>query len=352
MELSIVIPVLDEAETLPGLLADLARESEIAMEVLVVDGGSADASCDVAQRSLASHGLRGQVLVSERGRGRQLNCGAAKAQGEWLLFLHADSRFPDAGVLRQSVDRVGKQADNPDRLMVAGHFSLDFELASEQQDRLAYRFYRAKARSGRSGTIHGDQGFLVRADDFRSLGGFRQDLPVMEDSSFAENLRRTGTWLLLPGRIVTSTRRFQAEGLVERQTLNALMMNFLAIGWLDFVLQAPDLYRRQSRTARLDLLPFFELIHDLLAVLPGARRREVWLATGRYVRGQAWQIGFYLDCRNGRQRWTTWIDRWFLPCTHHVIGDLLSAALVRAWFGWTRQRLRRRFSRTGGAGNG
>lgn len=340
VELSIVVPVLDEETTLPGLLTDLAAQQDVDFELLLVDGGSADQTRQVAAGHLQRCGLNGTVLDCARGRGRQLNYGAARASGDWLLFLHADSRLPATGLCRRSLDFMQQQGRLNPGTVLAGHFFLEFA-AADGATAGAYAFYQAKARSGRPGTIHGDQGFLLRADDFHRLGGFREDLPVMEDCAFAETLRAKGEWLLLPERIVTSPRRFVVEGLVERQTLNALLMNFLAIGWLDFIHQAPALYRQQSKTSHLDLLPFFDLIDLLLAHMPAGRRRAIWLATGRYVRRQLWQIGFYLDLRSGRQYWTGWCERRLLPITEHVWGNRLAAWLVRLWFYSKRARLRR-----------
>jgi hypothetical protein len=72
------------------------------------------------------------------------------------------------------------------------------------------------------------------------LGGFDETLELLEDNRFAEAVRKEGGWLLLPAEIVTSARRFETEGLAERQTLNALLMNFAAIGWDAFFRLAPD----------------------------------------------------------------------------------------------------------------
>ena len=220
-------------------------------------------------------------------------------------------------------------------------FSLSFEVPDGQKG-FGLNYYETKARLGRVGCIHGDQGMLMKRSFFDRIGPFREDLPVMEDTSLAEVIRDQGQWVLLPGEIVTSARRFQTEGLKARQTLNALMMNFLTIGWLDFFAHAPELYRRQDKSATLDLKPFFQLVRELLRQLPLRDRMRLWLATGRYVRGQAWQLGLMLDCRrscragdlNSLQNcsWLNRFDRWFDPVTDNLVGNVLSAGLVRAWF--------------------
>jgi hypothetical protein len=143
---------------------------------------------------------------------------------------------------------------------------------------------------------------------------------------------------------VTSARRFRAEGLKARQTLNALMMNFLVIGLPEFFVRAPDLYRRQDRTQPLQLRPFFRLARDLLGELPLRRRWAVWLATGEFVRSQAWQIGLALDCRKAyrhgcgtvpeERRWLDFFDRWFDPLTDHGLGRAITVLLVWGWSSW------------------
>jgi len=174
------------------------------------------------------------------------------------------------------------------------------------------------------------------------VGPFREDLPVMEDTTLAEQIRNQGEWLLLPGEIFTSARRFATEGWRARQTLNALMMNFLAIGWLDFFARAPEVYQQQDKTKPLQLAPFFRFIDELLSVMSARQRRSLWLATGAYVRGQAWQLGLALDCRKAYKKnaehlqrpgpCLNWFDRWFDPLTNHRVGCAVTALLVRLWF--------------------
>lgn len=342
-DLSIIIPTLNEAQNLPGLLADLSAQNRLAFEVIVADGGSDDTTLIKAQEWFAAGRLSGSCLTTERGRGRQLNAGAGLARADWLLFLHADSRLDGPDQLHQALDHLKKIQRDTDEDEVAGRFAIRFDLPADRKT-FGYFFYETKARLGRPGCIHGDQGMMLPATYFHRTGPFREDLPVMEDTTLAERIRGTGRWVLLPRVLITSARRFETEGLSARQTLNALMMNFLAIGWDDFFVQAPQVYRQQARTAPLQLTPFFTLISDLLAQLPSRRRRQLWLATGAYVRGQAWQIGLACDCRAAFKAstdadplagsWLPWFDRWFDPLTDHAPGRILTALLVRLWFAW------------------
>src|ERR1700674_5517741 len=81
-------------------------------------------------------------------------------------------------------------------------------------------------RHGRRECTHGDQGFLLRRGFFNAVGPFEESLPMLAETRFAEAVRNRGEWLLLPAEIQTSARRFEIEGLRERQTLNAIITNF------------------------------------------------------------------------------------------------------------------------------
>jgi rSAM/selenodomain-associated transferase 2 len=342
-ELSIIIPTLNEVENLPLLLSDLERQKGLYCEVIVADGGSVDGTSQFADDFFVAERLPGTCLVGTSGRGRQLNTGVLAANSDWLLFLHADSRLAGDSQLQEALDFIQSHQRQASSDSSAGRFVLRFDSPSAEES-FGLFYYEAKASLGRPGCIHGDQGLLLTKDFFQRVGPFRQDLPVMEDTSLAEKIRTTGQWLVLPGEIVTSARRFQIEGLKARQTLNALMMNFLAIGWLEFFAKAPDIYRQQDRTQPLQLLPFFRLIKELFDEMPISKRWGIYLATGGYVRSQAWQIGLALDCRKTYRQglevnhqsyyWLNWFDRWFDPLTNHCIGRTLTALLVRAWFAW------------------
>jgi len=342
-DLSIIIPTLNEAEALPLLLADLICQQGVVLEVIVADGGSDDATRQIADDLFASGKLTGICLVGPRGRGRQLNAGAGAASSDWLLFLHADSRLVDTNLLRNALEFMLNHQQTHSAIASAGHFPLRFDV-NDGNPVLGLFFHEVKAALGRPGCIHGDQGMLLNRTFFNRVGPFREDLPVMEDTSLAEKIREMGEWLLLPGELITSARRFRSEGFRERQTLNALMMNFLMINWPEFIVRAPAIYRQQDQTQPLQLLPFFRLINDLLEDMPRSRRWSIWMATGAYVRSQAWQLGLAMDCRKvslkdeqGLSRpgvWLNFFDRWFDPMTNHLLGRGMTALLVWLWFRW------------------
>jgi rSAM/selenodomain-associated transferase 2 len=335
--LSIIIPTRNEAATLPLLLTDLAAQADVDLEVLISDGGSTDGTAALARAELARLGMRGAVLEGSSGRGRQLNRGALQAKGEWLLFLHADSRLPDPAALAKALADLRSVADP----RVAGHFRLRFELPATARA-FGYHLCELKARLGLPGTIHGDQGFLLSAGVFRELGGFREDLPVLEDTLLAERIRKAGGWRLLPAELVTSPRRFQTEGFRQRQTVNALLMNFAAIGWEEPLRRAPDVYRDQERTGPLQPARFYPLVDALLRGLPRATRLRLWYQTGGYVRGNAWQLALWRTARRswrqGRLEETETahaiekFQSWFEPLTDHPPGRALAGFLTWLWF--------------------
>lgn len=333
-QLTVVVPTLNEAVALPLLLEDLAAQTGVVLEVLVSDGGSTDGTPQLATTEMARLGVQGAVLTGAPGRGRQLNLGASRARGSWLLFVHADSRMPAPETLRSALSRLAGAGSR----QVAGHFALRFALP-EDVDPLPYRYCEIKARLGLPGTIHGDQGFLLSTFFFRELGGFREDLPVLEDTLLAEQIRSRGEWHLLPGEVVTSPRRFLVEGFRQRQTLNALLMNFALTGWFEPLQRAPEVYLAHDRSRPLQLAPFYRLLDRLLNQLPLKSRLRLWYRTGEFVRSNAWQLQLWRMMRRGR------LDaepspavavnnfrRRFDLLTAHPPGRLLAALLTWTWF--------------------
>jgi len=201
--ISVIVPTLDEAGQLDGALDSLAAPADAAreLEVIVVDGGSTDATCEIASR----HGAR--VVASPAGRGAQMNLGAEQARADLLLFLHADTRLPAewTGHVHQTLAASHT---------VGGAFRLTFD-----DRRLSLRLVEAGA-NWRSIHLHlpyGDQALFLRRTVFHELGGFR-DLPVMEDYEFVTRLRKRGRIAIAPASVRTSSRRCLNRG-VWRTTL-------------------------------------------------------------------------------------------------------------------------------------
>ncbi|TWT60347.1 TIGR04283 family arsenosugar biosynthesis glycosyltransferase [Rubinisphaera italica] len=203
MDISIVIPALNEAERI-GRLIDSLRNlpdfGELNCEIIVVDGGSQDETFEAAKNA-------DLVLKSSRGRAIQQNTGTEQARGEILLFLHADCELT-AGTLLDAKSQLVKPG------VIAGCFSQKIDAAS-------YR-YRAMEWGNRQrvrwlGWSYGDQGLYLKRDIFNSLGGFPQE-PFLEDLIFSKRLRKLGRIAVSRQKIIVSPRRWQKQGLF-RQTL-------------------------------------------------------------------------------------------------------------------------------------
>lgn len=340
-QLSVIVPVLNEVSLLPELFAILAGQRNVDLEVIISDGGSTDGTGELVGRLAAECPLPVSLVTGGGGRGRQMNAGAARSRGATLLFLHADSTFADDLALRRGVDALNAAIAARGTERVAGHFALRFRRADERPS-LAYYFYACKARLDRRECTHGDQGLLLRRDFFREVGPFDESLPMVAETRLADTVRERGEWLLLPAELLTSARRFETEGLRERQTLNAILMNFAAMGWEPFFREIPQLYRNQDRTCRLQLFPILRGINGLMNALPPKERLSLWYTTGAYVRRNAWQLAYFLDVRRNFRRGLppgkgdtpllACYDRHLDRLTDHPPGRLAAAGLTWLWF--------------------
>jgi rSAM/selenodomain-associated transferase 2 len=193
--LSIVIPTLDEAENLTAVLQNAAATCP-GVELIVVDGGSRDGSPKIAERH---PGVR--LLRSARGRAVQMNTGAAIAEGDVLLFLHADTRLP-SGAGSAILAAMG------DPGVVGGRFDVRLDTS-----RLLLRAVAVfmNLRSRLTGIATGDQAIFVRRSIFTALGGF-PDIPLMEDVEFSRRLKRAGRLAHLRLLATASARKWEREG--------------------------------------------------------------------------------------------------------------------------------------------
>lgn len=209
MRTAIVIPTLDEA---PSLAACLAAARDGSDEIVVADGGSADGTRELA----ASLGAR--VVTSPPGRGVQLNRGAAAADAELLLFLHADTVLGSGAVAAaRSAVRSGA---------VGGGFRVRFD-SPRQVFRLGERIVDLRTRATRLPL--GDQAQFATRDAFAALGGFRE-WPILEDLDFALRLRHHGRVAILGPPVVTAARRFVQRGIARTVATNWLIWALYAGG--------------------------------------------------------------------------------------------------------------------------
>lgn len=192
--LSIIVPVLDEANGIAASLVALAPLRARGHEVIVVDGGSADDTLALCA------GRADAVIVAQRGRARQMNAGAAQAHGDVLLFLHADTTLPDradACIARALME--GAQW---------GRFDVKIEGASTMFPSIAALM---NLRSRWTGIATGDQAMFVRRELFQHIGGF-PDQPLMEDVELSRRLRTNAKPSCLRERVLTSGRRWEHGG--------------------------------------------------------------------------------------------------------------------------------------------
>ena len=203
--LSVIIPTLNEAENLPRTLKIVQTAANV--EAIVVDGGSRDATVEVAAA------LGATVLVATGGRAQQMNVGAAAANGRILLFLHADTELP------HDFDELVQQTLFK-RHVVAGAFDLKIDGANPW---LRVVEGGVNVRSRWFQMPYGDQAIFLKASVFHAIGGF-PELPIMEDFVMMQTLKRRGKIAIAPAVVLTSGRRWQKLGVCRTTLINQLII--------------------------------------------------------------------------------------------------------------------------------
>ena len=204
---SVIVPVLDDVRSLERALESLGDDSRV--EIIVVNAG------ERTRPIIALEHAKPQVrwLRSLPGRGRQMNVGARLAHGDWLLFLHADTRLPAGWI--EELERAGRRSS-----AVGGSFS--FRLDSDR--RWARALERGVAARVRWLNLpYGDQALFVRREVFAALGGYRE-LPLMEDVEFVRRMRRKGQLHHSTLPAVTSARRWDTDGWIRRSVENVILV--------------------------------------------------------------------------------------------------------------------------------
>lgn len=216
--ISIVVPMLNEAAALPALLAHLADWCGRGCEIVLVDGGSDDDS--VARARAAGF----PVTAAARGRARQMNAGARACSGAILLFLHADTRLPEAAdaMVRAALAGApnGQAAQSPgdsSRALPSRRARNTpawgrFDVCIDGRPRML-RVVAAlmNLRSRLTGIATGDQALFVRREIFEAVGGFPEQ-PLMEDVELSRRLLRVSRPACLRARVTTSGRRWEERG--------------------------------------------------------------------------------------------------------------------------------------------
>ncbi|MEM1361525.1 MAG: TIGR04283 family arsenosugar biosynthesis glycosyltransferase [Pseudomonadota bacterium] len=210
--LTVVIPTLNSAQSLPGCVAPLYEGifAGLIRELIVTDGGSHDDTTQIAEA------LGARVLTGPAGRGGQLSRGTAMVESPWVLVLHADTQLSHGWA-----DRVYQHmAQHPSK---AGYFWLRFD-ATGMAAAIVARW--ANLRSALFGLPYGDQGFLVPRKALAAKGGY-PDLPLMEDVALAKQFR--GALCPLGAIAVTSAERYLSEGWLRRGSRNlTLLLRYLS----------------------------------------------------------------------------------------------------------------------------
>ena len=207
---SVVIPTLNEAKYVEHTLASVEIQSG-PKEVIVVDGGSTDDTPECAARQGA------RVITARQGRARQMNAGAARARGDVLLFLHADTTLPP-----DALASVWQALSDP--RVQAGTFRLRFD-----RDHWLLRFYALATHLRWRRFCYGDRGLFVRRTAFETLGGY-PDWPLFEDLELADRLHRYGSFRYLPLTVTTAARRFVREGPLRQQVRNFVLWTHYLCG--------------------------------------------------------------------------------------------------------------------------
>jgi rSAM/selenodomain-associated transferase 2 len=197
MRLAIIIPVLNDAEQLAGLLETLQRVRCAGHTIIVADGGSEDGSVDIAQ-PLADH-----VIHSRHGRAVQMNAGALQADADILLFLHADSRIGT-----DAIDMMLRQLQAGARW---GWFRVRLSGRAPLL-RVIETFMNLRSRM--TGIATGDQCLFVQRDLFLAAGEY-PDIELMEDIALCKTLRRLARPVCIPATVTTSSRRWESHGILS-----------------------------------------------------------------------------------------------------------------------------------------
>lgn len=227
-KITVVIPVWNESDGISELISHLKEaESGYLEEIVVSDGGSTDGTAEAAR----SAGAR--VIHSPRkGRAAQMNAGAAAAMGDILYFLHADTLPPDGF---DSIILSELRGDT-----AAGCFRLRFD-----ETRPALQFYSHFTRLHSRFLRFGDQSLFLRRKLFQKIGGFREELIVMEDQEIFHRIRNEGNIVVASEEVITSARKYRENGYLRLQLLFTLI-------WAGYYLGIPQdklasFYKRRIR---------------------------------------------------------------------------------------------------------
>jgi len=204
--ISVIIPTLNSAATLPDCLAVLIEglQAGLIREVILSDGGSTDATLEIAD------GAGATIVTGAPSRGGQLARGAVQVQGDWLLFLHSDTLLP-TGWASLVADHITQQTG-------PAYFHLTFD-ANGMAPKIVAGW--ANLRSFLFALPYGDQALLISRADYAAAGGY-PDIPLMEDVALMRALKnRAGLRpVALPASVKTNAARYETSGWFRRGARN------------------------------------------------------------------------------------------------------------------------------------
>jgi rSAM/selenodomain-associated transferase 2 len=207
--ISVIIPVLNEAQQIQGAIASASTPST---EIIVVDGGSTDGTVPLAES------LGVTVISSPQGRACQMNAGAKVVTGDILVFLHADTRLPQG--FEVLIFRALSQPTSKGHLPIAGAFAVRID-APQPTFRWIER--GVNWRSHFFQMPYGDQALFSRASVFQEMGGF-PELSIMEDFELVRRLKKRGSIVVIDTPVLTSARRWLQTGIWQTTCINQLVI--------------------------------------------------------------------------------------------------------------------------------
>jgi rSAM/selenodomain-associated transferase 2 len=212
---SIIVPVLNEADQINPLIEHIHNQGFGPLyEVIVVDGDPQGGTVRIIQDKDVI------AITTEKGRGRQMNAGAAVARGEILIFLHADTKLPDG-----ALEKINRALE--DQNYVGGAFDLRID-----SDRLFLKYIatRASLRSRWNRIPYGDQAIFIRKKYFDQIGGYKE-IPLMEDVDLMRRIKKDGKQIVIfPDKVRTSARRWESEGALYTTLRNQILVRLFYLG--------------------------------------------------------------------------------------------------------------------------
>jgi rSAM/selenodomain-associated transferase 2 len=214
MMISVIIPALNEEQTIGKCIAWI-KEDHASTELIVADGGSIDRT-----RDIISDYPDVALVKSEKGRGMQMNSGAAKARGDILLFLHADTRL--ASGWYKAIETMLLSNTNT----VGGAFTFKVD-HSARRYRILETMVRLRCRLFR--LPYGDQAIFIRREAFEKISGYTA-IPLMEDVKLVSEMKKLGNIMILDHSAYTDSRRWERKGIIKTSVSNLLTLLMYKLG--------------------------------------------------------------------------------------------------------------------------